>query len=243
MKHRRLFLILWTSLTIVVLVPVLFVFLLGLQEKLSWTLDPAGKSLESTCGRCHESRRPRLYAKSPDEWRKTLDTMFSHITDADASKRRGEIEKLLIKRRSADPKTVFKVRCGLCHAASVIDRYMVLDDNTLGIMVRRHVIEHNYAIEVWQGEMALGYLFNEKGRKRESNPGDEFAQFLFEHDCRACHTITFCYQKMFETPRKDGEWREVVERMHAKAPALIKEDDVPVLTNQIMKMRDKKQTR
>ena len=231
------------ALSVVAGVAVLLIVFLGGHERLAWRLERAHDVEEAQCGKCHAADRPHLYAKSPEAWRKTVHGMLTQNKSLGDPAKEKAIADMIIHRRSLTPGEAFRNRCGSCHDAKVVDAYLGLSDRALEMLVRGHVIEHNYAVRTWEGEMVLEYLKQRRAQVRPGSSvaaGDPESQDLFEYSCRACHTISFSYKSMFEKPRTDAQWSEVVERMRQKAPDTIGSEDAPRLVRQIIRMRDER---
>ena len=182
-----------------------------------------------------------MRAASPQEWRRTVDRMLAKSpgTASATPASRAAIAETLIRRRSVDERWILRLRCGKCHSVSVIDGYHGLSDRALKMLVNRHVAENNESIFAWEGNLAFDQIRRRFLRPPEPySPPSEGGQVAFESRCDVCHTITFRYRTMFQPRRDDDQWSRVVERMRAKAPDYISENDVPALVAYIRRMRD-----
>ncbi len=214
--------------------------MLGAYEQWSWSSAEDHETLVEYCSECHSSDRPRQYVKSPDQWRMTVGRMAGRakipIDDADIK----IIADFMIRQRSNDPVNAFYGRCGRCHSASVLDPYLGLDSRAMELMVRRHIVEHNYAVNVWEGDMILRFLTEHKNNRSPAVvAGSGDGQYLIEDRCRACHTISFVYRTMLHDGKDAEAWSSIVRRMRDKAPDMILEEDVQPILNQIGLMKSR----
>ncbi len=229
---KFLFRLFWLLLTLGVVASLGLLFSAYITERSAWSTEVDYKLLQQTCNECHSYQLVKEYAKSPGEWRKTVNRMLiskPELADEDEKKR---IQELLIRQRSSTGQLLFDSRCSRCHSLETVEPYWDLHSDALTLLVRQHVRQHNYVIEHWEGEM----IVKEVTRRKRERPGSSgFSrrgeQILFQQACGVCHTPRFIYRTMCKSERSEAEWRAMVLRMQQKAPDLIAEEQLPRLTN------------
>ena len=217
--------------TLFALLPVAFALFAFAQESLSFRLDPRYETFVRLCGTCHGIDRPRSFAKSPVAWKKTVDIMLSKGTIAVSENDVEQVVALLIRHRSADGQTLFRQRCGRCHSTKMLEPYYDLHPSALRLLVRQHVIQNNFAVQTWEGELieeTIAAIQRERGTPDQMEAGDRSHE-AYQHACGACHTISFIYREMCGESKAAREWLEITERMRGKTPDFISEKDVSLL--------------
>jgi len=234
LKRRRVFTWLLVLMTLGAGVLMAAQLAVCVREVISWKSDPDNALLEKKCGRCHEAARAHNYAKSPAEWRATVKRMLREplpnrlTTDQE----RTRIGDELIRRRSADGQTLFRIRCARCHARSAIEPYRRLDPQTLALVVRQHARQKNFAIRVWEGEEVAQYVSEKLSQwSRSSSRFTPREHYLYQEVCGTCHTPRFIRRAMCREMPNGPEWNEVLARMLGKAPQLVEENQMPILAS------------
>jgi hypothetical protein len=212
----------WVLLTAAAVVYAIAFVGVAIYEVLSWSLDKGNAEFTQACGRCHSPMTPHHYAMAPSEWRKTVDSMLDRDGGAahgDSPARRQRLAEFLIRRRSADGRTLFAWRCGRCHARSALTPYLALDERALRMLLQQHIAQNNFAIQKWEGDLVVGYVLAQS-RPRPSATGADAAQRQvdFQAFCGLCHNVSFLYRRMCLPPKSRADWETVAERMRNKAP-------------------------
>jgi len=225
----------WIFIILVVTLSIAIQISLFAYETASWRLDRFNTEFEVVCGRCHRADKAHRYAKAPVEWGRTVNNMLSDRFNKSKAYREA-IASFLIAHRSANGDILFNFRCGKCHSHSVLEPYLALDPRALELLLQQHTMQHNYAIQVWEGELIIDkVLALQRERKIPRNPESAQYQVQFQNFCGLCHTTRFLYRTMCECePQKtDEQWRELVMRMRMKSPRLLKSKSVFTLTDHI----------
>ncbi|MBZ0270493.1 cytochrome c [bacterium] len=241
-RRVRWFAGVWSAVTLVAAVPILASVALSAHEWHAWRTDPDWELFRDTCSECHAVSRPQRFAKSPEQWRRTVDTMLAKDPDYGkliTEEERKRIAALLIRHRSAGAKELFEIRCNACHQAGVIDAYRDLDEEALRDLLGRHVLTHNYYVQTWEGDLIYNAIRERfAAMPRGETVSDVGSQRLFERRCNVCHTVGFRYRTMFDRPRTPAEWYEIIERMRQKAPDFILETEIASLLAHIMRIEE-----
>lgn len=221
-----------------VLTGVLTIIILSvsLYEKGAWVFDKDTALMEKECSSCHNPDRPKGYAKSPDQWEETVRRMNSIALGKIPVSDQKRITELLIRKRSADGATLYKARCGRCHLRAVIDPFLELSPEALGVLIEQHVRQNNFAIQMWEGELIINYLQQIQQDHGLGNNSDKNNQVLFQNSCGQCHTTTFLYKTMCAEPTDYEMWTQIVDRMRLKTPTFIDEKNVPALASYCKKL-------
>jgi len=206
----------------------------------SWNADPDNSLLERICSHCHDPKFTHSYAKSPQEWRRTVKRMLDRLPSYGARVGKAErelIAAVLIRQRSADGPTLFRWRCGRCHERSVIEHYRGLAPAALRELVVQHTRQHNFEIQTWEGALVADYV-EKLFAGRAKMPLDFLAgnQVLYARSCTTCHTVSFVYRTMCVGTGDLDQWIALVVRMQGKAPELIVRANAPILANYAFKV-------
>jgi cytochrome c553 len=234
-KMKSFFHWLFIFYTVFVIVVFLLVLITNIIERRAWANDPDLPALVETCGKCHDPSRVRKYAKSPQQWQKTIDRMVPN-GDADPATLK-RIHSLLVRLRSKGGETVLEKTCARCHPKTTIDPYLGMDFAAVSLLIRQHVKQHNRSIPIWEGKLAIEQVgMLQKMNVHGPFPGNAESQLLFQKSCGICHTTTFLYRTMCRKTVSKSQWKTILDRMRAKTPEHIQPQDLPLLIDQSMRV-------
>lgn len=185
------------------------------------------------CSRCHELSG--LENLSPEEWVRRLQALEGGTAAVS-----GEPRDLLVvlqehSRRAetmlsmADERRFFEKKCGECHSSARI--FLV----TLTPEQRRHVVRRMR--ERWEGgdawiseedaERVLAYVEQaiDEGVPPSRTEIENDPKQAFRNRCATCHSLDRVYQQVKKERDKASAWIHVVNRMRAKAPEWISEEE------------------
>lgn len=185
------------------------------------------------CSRCHELSG--LESLGADEWVRRLQALDGGAPTAsdDApdllSVLREHSRKAETMLSMADEKRFFERKCGECHSSARI--FLV----TLTPEQRRHVVQRMR--ERWEGgeawmtdedtERILAYVDQAISEgtppTRAEIEGDP--KQAFRTRCATCHELDRVYQQVKQERGKASAWIHIVNRMRAKAPDWISEEE------------------
>ncbi len=229
---------LWLLFTSVVFVLIATQISIYAYERFTWQWDEDYALFEDECGACHSSMVPRNYAKSPEEWQRTVSRMIPRETGHEVKQRIGE---LLVRHRSPTGRALYRLRCGRCHAISVMDDYFDLDAKALRLLLEQHIMQNNFAVQTWEGDLIADYVI-ELWKNRERVPGKSTPeiQYKYQQKCGVCHSATMLYRDMCLEDRSLGDWKKIIIRMREKTPSFIGAGEVPELTEHAMMICESK---
>jgi len=233
-KKHTWFIRFWSLFTILLLLAVVFQLGIYFREKNLWASEPDIELFQKICGQCHNFERAHNYAKSPQEWAKTVDRMWAKDEDLFDEKASGKIKALLIRRRSSNGVVLFDSRCGRCHSKQNVMPYLDLAPDALALLVRQHIKQNNFVIQIWEGELILEHLLAVKGERPEpKSTTSAYNQLLFQKNCGACHTAGFLYRTICREPKNEQQWTAIIERMIEKSPDLFQEGNLKPLVEHV----------
>ncbi len=206
--------------------------------------DPeAGQRIfEARCKWCHDLPDPQQ--PPPEGWLEALDKM-GPLARLSKSRRQDVLEFLTEHEKSAvitvsmaDDRNLFEAKCTRCHT---LDRVFFMPSDA---KYRRHVLVRMQSrdkgwISDQELERILAYL--EAGPvpvARVDSPADPSdPKEIFVQRCTACHTLERVYLKLDEADGIGASWAHIVNRMRARAPTWITEDEAANILAYLTELR------
>lgn len=188
---------------------------------------------KNRCSRCHEPSR--LESLGSDEWVRRLEALDggTPATSTDTSQLldvlREHSRKAETMLSMSDEKRFFEQKCGQCHSSARIFLVSLTPEQ------RRHVVRRMR--ERWEGGEAwisdeeagrvLAYVeqaISEGEAPTRAEIEDDPKQ-AFRTRCATCHNLDRVYQQVKKERDKASAWIHIVNRMRAKAPDWISEEE------------------
>jgi len=192
-----------------------------------------GAATQARCAGCHNLDDPAALAGK--EWDKRLDQMrrFDSLTEADRQDLFTFMREHTHKAESVvamgKEERFFEQKCGLCHAPARIFMLPTTAED------RRHIVtrmrEHWEGGESWisdaDAKRILAFVEKSIAEKaplprHEVEGGDKD---VFRTRCVGCHNMDRIFEKIAANGGNSQTWMHIVERMRAKQPEWISEDE------------------
>jgi len=215
----------------------------------AWAAQGNGGAVQARCAACHDLDDPA--AITGQAWEKRLGQMRRY--DALGAPEREELlgfirehtHKAETMVAMAKERRLFEEKCGFCHASARIFMVPTTAADRRHIMVRMR--EHWEGGEKWisadEADRILAYV--EQAIAAKSKPTHvEIAgsdKEIFRTRCVGCHSMDRIYEKIAGTDGNSEAWMHIVERMRAKEPEWISEEEarkiVDYISNKSGKMK------
>ena len=196
---------------------VLLAGLFGVSHASRVSSTPGMAVHASECGRCHERSLPLYYVKSPDAWRRTVDTHVD-IERVDLTEpERAALIGFLTSMRSFSDHWTFRTRCQGCHGSTWREWEPRTAEDWQGVVARSpYYYRADVADQIGRFLASQGLVGGAGGLLDLRPERAEEVRDVVRY-CGFCHSVSYEADRYLEhAAADDGELERMVERMNDK---------------------------
>jgi len=139
----------------------------------------------------------------------------------------------------AEDKLLFEQKCGQCHTMERVFIEPLTEESLRHLVSRMQEKDAESGISQEDANRIVNYLtsIDHDGKTPEALAETSSARELFAARCLSCHSEERIKVSFAETGGADMDWTHVVDRMQAKAPQWIAEDEARVIISYLRSLK------